>query len=160
MTTYNYDFPKTKAQLNQLIADISQLKVIIQQTHWYLRGQSFFRLHPLMDDYGDQLSDQLDEVAERLIAINGAPMATTHEFIENTGLPDEKVEFDQLDMKEFMARLVKGFKYLRDQYQKGIEITDEEQDLPTQDMLNGYKSDLDKNIWMLNAYLDKAPYDD
>lgn len=27
MTTYNYDFPKSKAQLNQLIADISQLKV-------------------------------------------------------------------------------------------------------------------------------------
>ncbi|WP_268912234.1 Dps family protein [Lentilactobacillus sp. SPB1-3] len=156
----NYDFPKTRAQLNQLIADISQLMTNVQQTHWYMRGENFFRLHPLMDDYKDQLGDQLDEVAERLIALNGSPISTTHEFIENTGLPDEKVEFNQLTLHEYMQRLSDQFKYLRDQYQKGIEVTDDEKDFPTQDMLNGFKSDIDKNIWMLNAYLGKAPFDD
>ncbi len=63
-------------------------------------------------------------------------------------------------MRDFMQRLVDQFKYLRDQYQKGIEITDEEKDFPTQDMLNGFKEDIDKNIWMINAYLGKGPYDD
>ncbi|MCH4164343.1 MAG: DNA starvation/stationary phase protection protein, partial [Lentilactobacillus diolivorans] len=110
-----YDFPKTRAQLNQLVADLSQLQVNIQQTHWYMRGENFFRLHPLMDDYNDQLADQLDQVAERLIAINGSPFSTTHEFIDNTGLPDDKVTWDQLTMRDFMQRLSDQFKYLRDQ---------------------------------------------
>ena len=58
-----------------------------------------------------------------------------------------------------MQKLIKQFRYLRDQYQKGIEICDVEKDLPTQDMLNGFKTDIDKNIWMVNAYLDQGPFD-
>ena len=34
----NYDFPKTREQLNQLVADLSQLQTNIQQTHWYMRS--------------------------------------------------------------------------------------------------------------------------
>lgn len=154
-----YDFPKTREQLNQLIADLNQLHTNMHQIHWYMRGPEFFRLHPLMDEYMDQVSDQQDQVAERLIALGGAPYATTHEFIEHTGLPDETIDFGQFTLVQLMQRLVDQFRYLRDQYQKGIEICDEEKDLPTQDMLNGFKTDTDKNIWMVNAYLGKGPYD-
>ncbi len=35
-------FPKTQAHLNQLIADLSQIQVNVQQTHWYMRGPEFF----------------------------------------------------------------------------------------------------------------------
>lgn len=80
--------------------------------------------------------------------------------LSNTGLPDEKVAFGQYTLVELMQRLVKQFKYLADQYQKAIEITDQERDFPTQDMINGYKEETDKNIWMLNAYLGKGPLDD
>ncbi|MCT6807484.1 MAG: DNA starvation/stationary phase protection protein, partial [Bombilactobacillus sp.] len=43
-----YDFPKTREQLNQLIADLNQLHTNMHQIHWYMRGPEFFRLHPLM----------------------------------------------------------------------------------------------------------------
>ncbi|NVY96069.1 DNA starvation/stationary phase protection protein [Lactobacillus sp. DCY120] len=154
-----YDFPQTRGQLNQLIADLTQLHTNLHQIHWYMRGEQFFRLHPLMDDYMDQVSEQIDEIAERLIALGGSPYATTHEFLENSGLPDEKIQFGQFTLTELMNRLVKQYQYLRDQFQKGIEICDQDQDLPTQDMLNGFKSDTDKIIWMLSAYLDRGPYD-
>lgn len=39
-----------------------------------------------MDDYADELAEQLDEIAERLIAIGGDPISTTHEFIATTKL--------------------------------------------------------------------------
>ena len=153
-----YDYPKTRAQLNQLIADLTQLHTNLHQIHWYMRGSEFFRLHPLMDEYMDQANDQLDQVSERLIALNGAPYATTHEFLEHTGLPDEKIDFGQFSLAELMQRLVEQYRYLRDQYQKGIEVCDVEKDLPTQDMLNGFKTEVDKNIWMLNAYLNQGPF--
>lgn len=152
-------YKKTKAQLNQLIADLSQLQVNIQQIHWYMRGSQFFKLHPLMDDYNDALADQLDEIAERLIAIGGAPLSTTHEFIENTGLPDEKVTWDQYSLKQYMERLDTQFKYLSDQYQKGIEITDEEKDFSTQDLLIECHTLIDKYIWMISAYLGRGAQD-
>ncbi|KRM05635.1 MAG: Dps family protein [Liquorilactobacillus ghanensis] len=160
MIKEKYDFPATLQHLNQLVADLSQLQVNVQQTHWYMRGSEFFRLHPLMDDYKDQLADQLDTIAERIIALGGSPLATTHEFIEHTKLPDEEITWGQYKLPELMKRLLEQFKYLRDQYQQGIEITDEEKDFPTQDILNGYKSDLDKIIWMISAFLDQAPLND
>lgn len=152
-------YKKTKAQLNQLIADLSQLQVNIQQIHWYMRGSQFFKLHPLMDDYNDALANQLDEIAERLIAIGGSPLSTTHEFIENTGLPDEKVTWDQYSLKQYMERLDTQFKYLSDQYQKGIEITDEEKDFSTQDLLIECHTLIDKYIWMISAYLGRGAQD-
>lgn len=151
------DFTQTKQQLNQLIADLSQLQVNIQQTHWFVRGPQFFKIHPLMDDYNDALAAQLDEVAERLIAIGGTPYATTHEFIEHTGLPDEKITWNQYSMVELMTRLNDQFKYLNTQYQKGIEITDTEKDFSTQDMLIAAHTEIDKYIWMISAYLGKGP---
>lgn len=67
-------YPQTKTVLNQLVADLSQMAAVIHQTHWYMRGPEFLFLHPLMDEYQDEINDQLDVVAERLIVIDGAPI--------------------------------------------------------------------------------------
>ena len=58
-------FAQTKTVLNQLVADLSQMAAVVHQTHWYMRGPEFLFLHPLMDDYQDDLNDQLDEIAAR-----------------------------------------------------------------------------------------------
>ena len=55
-------FEKTKEILNQLVADLSQFSVVIYQTHWYMRGPEFLTLHPQMDEYMDQINEQLDVV--------------------------------------------------------------------------------------------------
>ncbi len=31
-------YQETKETLNQLVADLSQMAMIIHQTHWYMRG--------------------------------------------------------------------------------------------------------------------------
>lgn len=62
-------FEKTKEILNQLVADLSQFSVVIHQTHWYMRGPEFLTLHPQMDEYMDQINEQLDVVSERLITL-------------------------------------------------------------------------------------------
>ena len=79
-------FEKTKEILNQLVADLSQFSVVIHQTHWYMRGPEFLTLHPQMDEYMDQINEQLDVVSERLITLDGSPFSTLREFAENTKL--------------------------------------------------------------------------
>ena len=44
-------YPQTKEVLNQLVADLSQLSMVVHQTHWYMRGTNFLKLHPLMDEW-------------------------------------------------------------------------------------------------------------
>ena len=64
---------KTKAVLNQAVADLSKAASIVHQIHWYMRGAGFLYLHPKMDELMDALNDNLDEISERLITIGGAP---------------------------------------------------------------------------------------
>ncbi len=149
-------FEKTKEVLNQLVADLSQFSVVIHQTHWYMRGPEFLTLHPLMDDYMDEINDQLDVISERLITLDGSPYSTLSEWAEHTGIKDEKGSWDRT-IPERMETLVAGYRYLADLYQKGIEVAGEEGDDSTQDIFTGFKTDLEKKIWMLQAKLGKAP---
>ena len=84
-------YEKTKVVLNQLVADLSQLAMVVHQTHWYMRGTNFLKLHPLMDDWMDDLNDQLDEISERLIALDGSPYSTLSEMVEHTRLLTNQV---------------------------------------------------------------------
>ncbi|MBM7689144.1 DNA starvation/stationary phase protection protein [Enterococcus ureilyticus] len=149
-------FEQTKEVLNQLVADLSQFSVVIHQTHWYMRGPEFLTLHPKMDEYMDQINDQLDVVSERLITLDGAPYSTLQEFADHTGISDEIGTYERT-IPERMEKLVEGYRYLADLYQKGIEVSGEEGDDSTQDIFIANKTDIEKNIWMLQAKLGKAP---
>ena len=70
-------YEKTNQVLNQLVADLSQLAMIVHQTHWYMRGTNFLKLHPLMDEWMDDLNDQLDELNEKI-----AELTQTRELLE------------------------------------------------------------------------------
>ena len=147
---------KTKAVLNQAVADLSKAASIVHQTHWYMRGPEFLTLHPQMDEYMDQINEQLDVVSERLITLDGSPFSTLREFAENTKIEDEIGNWDRT-IPERMEKLVAGYRYLADLYAKGIEVSGEEGDDCTQDIFIANKTDIEKNIWMLQAKLGKAP---
>ncbi|MGO3732837.1 MAG: Dps family protein [Vagococcus sp.] len=147
---------KTKAVLNQTVADLSQFSVVIHQTHWYMRGASFLSLHPKMDEFMDAVNDQLDVVAERLITIGGSPFSTLSEFSEHTKIKDTPGSYDKT-MGEHLGTILEGYHYLRELCIEGIAITEDEQDHVTQDIFIDMKGDFEKTIWMLHAELGTAP---
>ena len=125
-------YTKTKAVLNQAVADLSVAASIVHQVHWYMRGPGFLYLHPKMDELMDSLNAHLDVVSERLITIGGEPYST-------------------------LVELVDTYKYLSVLFQVGLDITDEEGDAPSNDIFTAAKSEIDKTIWMLTAELGQAP---
>ena len=125
-------YGETKKVLNQLVADLSQMSMIIHQTHWYMRGTNFLKLHPLMDEFMDEINDQLDVISERLIILDGAPYSTLREMAEHTGIKDEPGSYDKT-------------------------MAEQEQDHSTQDIFIGFKTDIEKKIWMVSAELGNAP---
>lgn len=60
-------------------------------------------------------------------------------------------------MENLIQHLVEDYRYLKDVFQEGIDISGKEDDYSTQDMLIGMKTDIEKTIWMLQAFLDKSP---
>ena len=147
---------KTKAVLNQAVADLSVAASIVHQVHWYMRGPGFLYLHPKMDELMDSLNAHLDVISERLITIGGEPYSTLVEFSSNSGLTETTGTFDK-PMSDQIQLLVDTYKYLSVLFQVGLDITDEEGDAPSNDILTAAKSEIDKTIWMLTAELGQAP---
>ncbi|WP_057490685.1 DNA starvation/stationary phase protection protein [Streptococcus orisasini] len=147
---------KTKAVLNQAVADLSKAASIVHQVHWYMRGAGFLYLHPKMDELMDALNEHLDEISERLITIGGSPFSTLKEFDENSKLEEETGSWDK-SMTDHLTRLVEVYSYLSSLYQVGLDVTDEEGDVVSNDIFTAAQTDAQKTIWMLQAELGQAP---
>ena len=142
----------TKDILNQMVADLSQMSMVIHQTHWYMRGNGFLYLHPLMDDYKAEVDDQLDIVAERLVALGGSPVSTLKEINEKTKINSESGTYDK-SMSDLLNNLLMDYKYLDRLYDDGIKISGDENDLASQDIMITFKELLEKRIWMISSQL-------
>ena len=77
-------YQKTKEILNQAIADLSQLQMVVRQQHWYMRGPEFLNLHPYLDEVMEELDDQRDLIAERLITIDGSRYSSLAEIVDHS----------------------------------------------------------------------------
>ena len=149
-------YPKTKETLKQLVADLIQMHMVVNQHHWYMRGSRFLKLHPYLDDVMAELANQLDHVAERLVTLDGSPVSTLSEIAEKTKIKDEKGNWDE-SIDERYAKIVDGYHYLDKLYEKGIEVSAEEGDDSTNDMLIEFHTEVEKRIWMMSAEIGSAP---
>ncbi|MBK0348696.1 DNA starvation/stationary phase protection protein [Aerococcaceae bacterium zg-ZJ1578] len=149
-------FTQTKVALNQLVADLSQASTAIHQIHWYLRGANFITWHERMDDYRNQIESQLDEVAERLIIIDGAPFSTLEEFVKETKIKSIEGHYNR-NLSDHLTRLIEIFRTLIEDYHHVIDVAGDESDNVSEDMAIGFKGELEKLVWMLQAELGNAP---
>lgn len=136
--------------LNRQVANLNVLYVKVHNYHWYVKGPNFFTLHVKFEEFYNEITVQMDEIAERLLTLKGSPAATMKEYLEMASIQEASGKEDANTM---VQNLIEDFATLCSEYQEGIDLADEAEDQPTADMLTGFKADLEKHMWMLRAYL-------
>ncbi|MCP1425769.1 starvation-inducible DNA-binding protein [Paenibacillus xylanexedens] len=152
MTTKNKtDQAKSVEQvLNRQVANLNVLYVKIHNYHWYVKGPNFFTLHVKFEEFYNEVTVQMDEIAERILTLKGSPAATMKEYLELSSIQEAA---GGEDAKTMVQNLIEDFATLSNEYQEGIEVADAAEDQPTSDMLTGFKADLEKHMWMLRSFL-------
>ncbi|CAI6021122.1 DNA protection during starvation protein 1 [Paenibacillus sp. JJ-100] len=136
--------------LNRQVANLNVLYVKIHNYHWYVKGPNFFTLHVKFEEFYNEVTAQMDEIAERMLTLKGSPAATMKEYLEIASIQEASGKEDANTM---VQNLIEDFATLSNEYQEGIDLAEEAEDQPTADMLTGFKADLEKHMWMLRAYL-------
>ena len=72
---------KIQSVLNKQVANWSVLYVKLHNYHWYVKGPHFFTLHEKFEELYNEAGATVDELAERLLAIKGYPVATMEEYL-------------------------------------------------------------------------------
>ncbi|MGV2885120.1 Dps family protein [Paenibacillus taichungensis] len=136
--------------LNRQVANLNVLYVKIHNYHWYVKGPNFFTLHVKFEEFYNEVTVQMDEIAERILTLKGSPAATMKEYLELSSIQEGAGGEDANTM---VQNLIEDFATLSNEYQEGIEVAEAAEDQPTSDMLTGFKADLEKHMWMLRSFL-------
>lgn len=140
------------AVLNQQVANWTVMYTKIHNYHWYVKGPTFFALHVKFEELYNEASVYIDDVAERILAIGGHPIATLKESLDMAVVKEAKKDLTAEDM---VADLHKDFDKIIKQLREGQEIAEKAGDSMTADMILEMITSLEKHNWMLASYLGK-----
>ncbi|WP_044894886.1 Dps family protein [Bacillus alveayuensis] len=138
--------------VNKQIANWSVLYIKLHNYHWFVKGPQFFTLHTKFEELYNEAALHIDELAERLLALGGAPVATMKECLETASV---KEATGQETAEEMVGTLVNDFATMIDELKEGMKVAEEVDDETTGDMLLGIHQSLEKHVWMLKSFLGK-----
>jgi len=136
-------------QLNRQIANWSVLYVKLHNYHWYVKGTQFFTLHVKFQELYEEAALHIDEIAERLLAVKGQPLAKMVDYLEASSIREANSHESATEMVDV---LIADFTALIQELKEGMQISQDEGDETTADMLLAIHTSLEKHVWMLSAF--------
>ena len=140
-----------EAGLKTLLADSYALMGQTHLAHWNVEGSNFFQLHAAFQAQYEELFAAVDEVAERLRALDIYAPGGLATLAKSSSI--EEMATGAAPAKDFVAHLIESHDMLLSgahELRKACETTG---DLETQDMVIKRIQTHDKTLWMLKSFL-------
>ncbi len=134
--------------INPIIADTMALFMKAKNFHWHLVGSHYRDYHILFDEHAEQLMASLDPLAERVRRIGGTTLRSIGHVQELTAIADDNDDLVLAD--EMIERLLADNLHIGKQMRAAIELTQENRDHPTSDLLIELLDATEKRIWFLH----------
>lgn len=136
--------------LNLLLADSYALMGNTHYAHWNVEGPGFFALHKAFEEQYEHLFKAIDEIAERVRALDAYAIGGLRNFAAESGMEELKTP---VPAKDYVAALIVAHeKTLTD----AIALRDAAgavNDLESQDLAIDCITWHQKTTWMLKSYL-------
>lgn len=136
--------------LAHFLADTYALYLKTQNFHWNVRGPYFYSLHKMFEEQYVELSQAVDEIAERIRALGCLAPASFGQFAQLTSIKDEKG--DQT-AEQMVQKLAKDHGILMQSAMDIIPKAQHAHDEGTADLLIQRLKVHEKTIWMLQSSL-------
>ncbi len=138
--------------LSQLLADTYTLYLKTHNFHWNVKGPHFHDLHLMFESQYNQLSEAVDELAERIRALGFPAPGTFREFGQLSSIEEAKGVPRAGDM---IRELLQGHETASRTARGVFPATDRGEDEVTKDLLIERMNEHEKTAWMLRSLLDE-----
>ncbi len=136
--------------LNLVLADSYALMGLTHLAHWNVEGSDFFSLHQAFQAQYENLFEAIDEVAERIRALDAYAIGGLSNFAKTAQLEEFKAPMPQND---YVAALIVAHEKVVDDTVRARDLAGERSDLQTQDLMIGRITWHEKTLWMLKSFL-------
>lgn len=141
---------RTAKKLNELLANYQQLYQNLRGFHWNIRGAKFFELHLKFEELYNDINLKIDEIAERILALDGMPAHTFSDYQKNSTIQEVS---ELRDGNKILKVLVSDYRTLVVLEREILKLAEDNGDEGTNTLLTDYITQQEKTIWMLNAAL-------
>lgn len=135
--------------MNTYLSNLNVLYRKIQNFHWYITGPNFFVIHEKLEEIYNKISGQIDDIAERILALGDKPFGSMKKYLEYTSIKENEDLF--IDTKSAITSVIQDFEHIVSDIKLIKEETDKNLDYGTSAMLDEHILYYEKLIWMLNA---------
>ena len=140
-------------KLNILLSDLNVFYRKLQNYHWNVTGKDFFVIHLKLEEYYNEINNQIDEVAEHILMLNNRPLGTMKDYLSNTTIEEAKNE--EICCCNIFNNLVIDFEKLLNEVKCIKKESDENQCYSTSSMMDNYISLYEKHLWMIKEICKK-----
>lgn len=140
----------TVQQLNSLLADFTVFYQKLRHYHWNVTGRGFFQLHEKFEEMYNSVNDSIDEIAERIVGLEGTPLHTLAHVLETASLSEDA---SVPAATEMVQNTISDLETLRDRLLDAITAAEGAEDRTTVNLLDDIRDGLDQYRWMLEAWL-------
>lgn len=156
MKTLDYiqlDSKETKKVVNELqvlLADFQLFYTNLRGFHWNIKGRGFYQLHEAYEKMYDDAAEKIDEVAERILMLDGVPAHNFTDYLKTSEIKETGV----INNGDEIAKLILDYlKVLIAQERKTLELASGNSDEGTVALMSDYIAQQEKTVWMLTSYL-------
>jgi len=140
--------------LNQRLADMIDLFNQTKHAHWNVKGPEFVQLHELFDGIAERVEEACDLLAERVVILGGIAEGTTRQSAAASTIGE--YDLDAVDGLEHVQALAGQLAKLAASIRSAIHQSVELDDPTTSDLFTEISRQLDKDLWFLEAHLQKS----
>jgi len=137
-------------RLNDLLANYELFYQNARGFHWNIRGENFFELHLKFEELYTDALIKIDEIAERILTLEGTPLHVFSDYIKHAEIKEIK---NISDGKKAVKEVVNGFQTLMIIEREILDFASSAGDEGTNALMSDYIREQEKTVWMYSAYL-------
>ena len=139
--------------LEAFLADEYVLHTKTRNYHWNVVGPHFSDYHKIFEEQYEGLSDDIDEIAERIRSLGSKTFASLSEFQKNSQIIEHPGEYP--DAYHMASNLLADHETIIRTIRKKIpDVGEKYGDIGTEDFLTALLEKHEKTAWMLRSILE------
>ncbi|HLP88197.1 MAG TPA: Dps family protein [Nostocaceae cyanobacterium] len=139
--------------LNQDLSDSYVLLVKTKKYHWDVVGPQFRSLHELWEEQYEELTENIDNIAERVRTLGGYPVGTMEGFLNLTTLNEHSGDIPTAT--GMVCQLIEDHEQIVRNLREHVDrCTDEFHDQGTADFLTELMEEHEEMAWMLRSFVE------
>ena len=135
---------------NLLLSDYQVYYQNLRGVHWNIKGEHFFTLHEKFEELYTTAADNIDMVAERVLTLGSTPYHSFKAYLEHSDL--DAVE-NVTGARESVSLVLDNTTQIISRLRKVVDLAENASDEGSADMAIELMRELEKNTWMLEAFL-------